>query len=139
MSHSLLQLLLGADVRGVDVDLMSHSLLQLLLGADVRGVATRLLPAVGRTGVKPGVALPADHFVTVVLLSQEPQRRLDDSTTQTQHQMKSRLLLDVIVGKSPSVLELLPSEDQPLLVRGDTLLVLDLGFDIFNGVTRLHL
>ena len=38
--------------------------------------------------------------------------------------MKSALLLDVIVGESPAVLELLPSEDQPLLVRWDPLLVL---------------
>ena len=38
--------------------------------------------------------------------------------------MKGGLLLDVVVGKSAPVLELLASEDQPLLVRGDALLVL---------------
>ena len=40
--------------------------------------------------------------------------------------MKGRLLLDVVVGQRASVLELLASEDQPLLVWGDTLLVLEL-------------
>jgi len=48
--------------------------------------------------------------------------------------MEGGLLLDVVVGEGPSVFELLASEDQPLLVRGDALLVLDLGLDILNGV-----
>ncbi len=53
--------------------------------------------------------------------------------------MKGRLLLDVVIGKSSTVLELFTSEDQPLLVRWDTLLVLDLGLDIVDGVGRLNL
>ena len=65
--------------------------------------------------------------------------------------MEGGLLLDVVVGEGPSVFELLASEDQPLLVRGDALLVLkirseirinsmwhfsylDLGLDILDGV-----
>jgi len=52
--------------------------------------------------------------------------------------MESGLLLDVVVGEGPSVFELLASEDQPLLVRGDALLVLDLGLDILDGVRGLH-
>ena len=53
--------------------------------------------------------------------------------------MKSGLLLDVVVGEGPSVLKLLASEDQPLLVRGDALLVLDLGLDVLDGVGGLDL
>merc|ERR1711962_1097032 len=53
--------------------------------------------------------------------------------------MESGLFLDVVVGESPSVLELLSSEDQPLLVRGDSLLVLDLGLDVLNAVRGLDL
>ena len=53
--------------------------------------------------------------------------------------MKGGLLLDVVVGQSPAILELLAGKDQPLLVRGDALLVLDLGLDVLNGITRLHL
>jgi len=49
------------------------------------------------------------------------------------------LLLDVVVGEGPSVFELLASEDQPLLVRGDALLVLDLGLDVLDGVGGLDL
>lgn len=45
------------------------------------------------------------------------------TTTQAEHQVEGGLLLDVVVRKSTAVLELLTSEDQTLLVRGDTLLV----------------
>ena len=53
--------------------------------------------------------------------------------------MQGRLLLDVVVGQRAAVLQLLACEDQALLVRGDALLVLDLGLDVFNGVARLDL
>ena len=48
-------------------------------------------------------------------------------------------LLDVVVGQGSAILELLAGEDQSLLVRGDALLVLDLGLDIVNGVGGLDL
>merc|ERR1711974_74015 len=38
-----------------------------------------------------------------------------------------------VVGEGPSVFELLASKDQPLLVRGDALLVLDLGLHVLDG------
>ena len=53
--------------------------------------------------------------------------------------MEGRLFLDVIVGKRPAVLELLASEDQSLLIRGDSLLVLDLCLDVLNAIARLDL
>ena len=53
--------------------------------------------------------------------------------------MKRALLLDVIVRQGAAVLELLPGEDEALLIGRDTLLVLDLGFHIVDGVGRLHL
>merc|ERR1711953_790255 len=53
--------------------------------------------------------------------------------------MECGLLLDVVVGESPSILELLSSKDQPLLVWGNAFLVLDLGFDVLNAVRRLDL
>ena len=59
---------------------------------------------------------------------------LGHTTTQTQHQVESRLLLDVVVAESAAVLELLAGEDQALLVWWDSLLVLDLGLDIVDGV-----
>ena len=53
--------------------------------------------------------------------------------------MEGALLLNVIVGKRTTILELLASEDQALLVGGNTLLVLDLGFDIVDRVRGLDL
>ena len=53
--------------------------------------------------------------------------------------MKGRLLLDIIVGEGATILKLLASEDQTLLVRRDTLLVLDLRLDIIDGVGGLDL
>ena len=54
-------------------------------------------------------------------------QRLDEdlhASPQPQDQVKGGLLLDVVIGEGPAVLQLLASEDQPLLVRGDALLVL---------------
>ena len=51
--------------------------------------------------------------------------------------MKGRLLLNVVVRKGPAVFELLAGEDETLLVRGNTLLVLDLAFDVIDCVAGL--
>jgi len=61
------------------------------------------------------------------------------TSPESEHKMKSGLLLDVVVRESPSILELLSSEDQPLLVWGNSLLVLDLSLDILNAVRGLDL
>merc|ERR1712131_411161 len=61
------------------------------------------------------------------------------STSETQDQMQSGLLLDVVVGEGPAILQLLASKDQPLLIWGNSLLVLDLGLDILDGVRGFHL
>ena len=47
--------------------------------------------------------------------------------------------MDVIVRKSATIFELLSSEDKTLLIWGDTLLVLDLGLNVLNGVRGLDL
>ncbi len=44
--------------------------------------------------------------------------------------MQRAVLLDVVVGESAAVLQLLAREDEALLVGGDALLVLDLGLDM---------
>jgi hypothetical protein len=61
------------------------------------------------------------------------------TTTKTQHEMESRLLLNVVIRKSTTILKLLSGEDQALLVRGNSFLVLNLAFDIVDGVRRLDL
>ena len=55
------------------------------------------------------------------------------------HKVQGALLLNVVVAQRATVLELLTSEDQTLLVRRDALLVLDLGLDIVDRVRRLDL
>lgn len=53
--------------------------------------------------------------------------------------MGSTNLLNVVIGKGAAVLELLAGEDQALLVRGNSLLVLDLALHIVDGVRGLDL
>ena len=53
--------------------------------------------------------------------------------------MEGALLLDVVVGEGSSVLQLLASEDQSLLIWGNAFLVLDLGLDVLNRVRGLNL
>ena len=60
------------------------------------------------------------------------------ATSESEDEMESGFLLDVVVGESSAILELLSSENESLLVWWDTFLVLDLGFDILNGVGWLN-
>merc|ERR1712121_621127 len=61
------------------------------------------------------------------------------SSSQSEHKMESTFLLDVVVREGSSIFKLLSSEDQSLLVWGDSFLVLDLGLHILNGIRRLNL
>merc|ERR1719225_1702952 len=111
----------------------------LLLSSEVAGMTTCLLPAVGGPGVQPGIALPADHLVTVVLLGKHAKGGLYHPTPQPQHQVQGGLLLYVVVRQSPPILQLLPSKDKTLLIRWNSFLVLDLSLNILNRVTGLNL
>merc|ERR1719171_2769932 len=114
------------------------TLLELLLGAELVGVPALPLPAVHGAGVEARVAPPADHLVAVVLPGEHREGRLDDAAAEPEHKVQRGLLLDVVVAERAAVLELLPGEDEPLLVRRDALLVLDLGLDVVDGVGGLH-
>jgi len=61
------------------------------------------------------------------------------TSSQSEDQVESRLLLDVVVTEGSAVLELLSSEDESLLIGWDTFLVLDLGLDVLNGVGWLNI
>jgi len=61
------------------------------------------------------------------------------ATAQTENKVEGRLLLDVVVLEGAAILKLLASEDEALLIRGDALLVLDLGLNVLNGVGLLHI
>merc|ERR1711963_1377146 len=56
------------------------------------------------------------------------------ASSETQDKMQSGLLLDVVVRQGAAILQLFACKDQPLLVRGNSFLVLDLGLHILNGV-----
>merc|ERR1712244_141954 len=51
------------------------------------------------------------------------------SSPEPEDEMKGGLLLDVVVRESTAILQLLTSEDQSLLIWGNTLLILDLSLD----------
>ena len=53
--------------------------------------------------------------------------------------MQRALLLDVVVGEGAAVLQLLPSENEALLVRGDALLVLNFRLDGVDCVRGFNL
>merc|ERR1711915_716682 len=111
-SSSVLQLLAGEDQPLL---IWGDSLLVLDLGLDVLdGVRGLHLEGDGLTGEGLDEDLHA--------------------SPESEHKVEGALLLDVVVGESSSVLQLLAGEDQPLLIWGDSLLVLDLGLDVLNGV-----
>lgn len=60
------------------------------------------------------------------------------TATQPQHQMQGRLLLNVIVAERPSILELFPGKNQPLLIRRNTFFILDLALDVVDRIARFH-
>jgi len=59
------------------------------------------------------------------------------AAAESEHEVQRRLLCNVVIAQRAAVLELLAREDQPLLVRGDALLVLDLLFHALDCVARL--
>jgi hypothetical protein len=61
------------------------------------------------------------------------------ASTKTKHQVKGRLLLNVVIRQGPTVFKLLSSEDQALLIRRNALLVLDLALHIVDGIGGLDL
>jgi hypothetical protein len=48
-------------------------------------------------------------------------------------------LLDVVVTQGAAILKLLSGENQTLLIRWNSLLILDFGLDVIDSVTRLNL
>ena len=57
----------------------------------------------------------------------------------TEDEVKSRLLLDVVIRESTTVFKLLSSKDQTLLIRRNAFLVLNLAFDIVDCVRGFNL
>jgi hypothetical protein len=67
------------------------------------------------------------------------RQRLDENlhaTTEAEDEVESRFLLDIVIREGATVLELLSSKDETLLIRGYSLLVLDFGFDVIDRIRR---
>jgi len=62
-----------------------------------------------------------------------------EATAETEDEVEGGLLLNIVVRESAAVLKLLAGEDKTLLVGRDTLLVLNLGLDVVDGVGGLNL
>jgi hypothetical protein len=70
--------------------------LSLLLGPQIRTVSTLLLPAVGGTRVVTSIARAANLLLAVVLLGEHNQGGFNHTTTEAEHKVESRFLLDVL-------------------------------------------
>ena len=55
-----------------------------------------------------------------------------------EYQVKSRPVLNIVIRKCATILEL-PSKDEVLLIRRNAILILDLCLHIVNCITQLNL
>merc|ERR1719328_623059 len=56
------------------------------------------------------------------------------TSSQSENKMESTFLLDIVVREGSSIFKLLSGKDQSLLVWWDSLLILDLGLDVLDGI-----
>jgi len=125
-SRLLLDIVVGK--RTPILELFASKDQALLVGWDALLVLNLCLDVIDRVR---GLDLQRDRLAS---------ERLDEylhTSTKTEDEVESRLFLNVVVRECAAVLELLPGENKTLLVRGDTLLVLDLGLHIVDCVRRL--
>lgn len=53
--------------------------------------------------------------------------------------MQGRLFLNVVIGERSAILQYLARKDEPLLVGWNALFVLNFGFNVLDGIRRLHI
>jgi len=114
-------------------------LLEFLLRPKLARVTTCPFAAVRGTRGKTSVALATDLLITLVLRSKDLHGWFNDATTKTKDEMKSGLLLDIVITQCSSVFKLLSSENETLLVRRNSFLILNFCFDIVDRVRGLNL
>lgn len=61
-----------------------------------------------------------------------------ETAPEAKNQVEGWFFLNVVIRQGASILQLLASEDKTLLVRGNTLLVLDFCLYILNGIWWLY-
>jgi len=60
------------------------------------------------------------------------------ATAKSEDQVKGRLFLDIVIGKSSAIFQLFTGENETLLVWGNSLLVLNFGLHVFDGIGRFN-
>lgn len=120
------------------LQLILYYLLELFLGAQLTGVSTFLLAAVSGARRKASITFTAYGLVAVEFLCQHCQGRIVDSTSETQDQMQGAFFLDVVITQSAAIFQLFTGENQSLLIRRNSFLVLNLGLDVVDRVRRLN-
>jgi len=113
----------------------SSSVLELLAGEDETLLVWGNSLLILNLGLHVFNGIGRFHFKSDGLTSESLHEDLHAST-KSEDQVKSALLLDVVVGEGASVLELFAGEDETLLIWGNSLLVLDLSFHVLNGIRR---
>merc|ERR1711912_57679 len=97
-----------ASLNGVQLPFCLRTCLsESLLGSKIVGVTALALSAVLGSWVESSVALSADELIAVVLLSEDLERWLNNTASESEDQVKGALLLDVVVREGSAVLELL--------------------------------
>ena len=107
-------------------------------------MAALSLSAVSGLKGKSGITKSAYLLIALVLSSESSSSGLDlddtsASSSKSKNEMKGGLLLDVVVSEGSAILELLTGEDKSLLVRGDSLLILDLSLNVVDGIGSLDI
>ena len=89
-------------------------------------------------GVVGGVALSADFLAIDVAFGEGLVGQIHftfSTTSESEDKVEGGFLLDVVVSEGSAVFELFTGEDQSLLIGGNSFLVLDFGFDVFDAVS----
>merc|ERR1712031_68262 len=86
-----------------------------------------------------GCFSPTECAVATNFCTPTHRAKFSKAATEAKHKVKSGLLLDVVVRKSTPVFKLLASKDQALLIRRDTLFILNLRFNIVDGIAGFHI
>lgn len=63
-----------------------------------------------------GVAFSADLFFAIIFSGQSSNSRLHGTASESQNQVKSAFLLDVVIAQGSAVLQLFSGKDQSLLI-----------------------
>ena len=118
------------------------SALELLLWSEISVVTALSLSAVGGLWWKASIAFSANHFVALIFSGESSEGGLDldgslTTSSKSEDQVEGGLLLDVVIRQGSSIFQLFTGEDKSLLIRRDTFFVLDLGFNVLDGVGGL--